>query len=78
MFHDVLFVAGNAGKVPLSGDITMSNVASLGDVTLPGGRGYPPPGVTSDGYYHLSAWHTLRTQGKRGILSYAVLGSLRS
>ncbi|XP_072284712.1 semaphorin-6C isoform X1 [Pyxicephalus adspersus] len=52
------------GKVPPSGDITMSNVASLGDVTLPGGRGYPPPGVTSDGY-HLSAWHTLRTQGVR-------------
>ncbi|KAM8920771.1 semaphorin-6C [Pelodytes ibericus] len=53
------------GKSPPSSDITISSVASLGEVTLPVGPGKTPPGVTSDGYYQLSAWHTLKTQGVR-------------
>ncbi|XP_018086992.1 semaphorin-6D isoform X1 [Xenopus laevis] len=50
------------GKAPPSGDIAIDSVASLGHVTR---LGYSPPGVTSDGYYQLSAWHTLKTQGVR-------------
>ncbi|KAM4690750.1 semaphorin-6C [Rhinophrynus dorsalis] len=51
------------GKAPPSSDII--SLSSHGKVTLPGGPGYSPPGVTSDGYYQLSAWHTLKTQGVR-------------
>lgn len=65
MFYYVLFLAGNAGKVPPPiSDITIASV-----VTHPGGPHYAPPGVTSDGYYQRSAWHNLKTQGKRGLHS---------